>query len=122
MAASDLKDSISIVSSDGLRGEKQGNIDYAHVEKDSEGVDRIIEKGVKKGNFDNPLEGLTHEELFTLVDQFTAENGLGHENEIMRKGALLAQKGHLNLRIFPSSLKRRRIASDLNATTSGVSP
>lgn len=92
MAASDLKDSISIVSSDGLRGEKQGNIDYAHVEKDSEGVDRIIEKGVKKGNFDNPLEGLTHEELFTLVDQFTAENGLGHENEIMRKGALLAQR------------------------------
>ena len=41
--------------------------------------------------FENPLSGLSREQLFSDVDKFCTENGLADHIEDFRKGALVAQ-------------------------------
>lgn len=43
---------------------------------------------------ENVLAGLSKEQLYAEVDDFTSKHGLEEHNEAFRKGALLAQKPH----------------------------
>lgn len=44
--------------------------------------------------FNNPLQGMTEEEVIADVDKFVEEKGLGDHREDFRKGALLARVLH----------------------------
>jgi hypothetical protein len=50
--------------------------------------------GAQAAKLQNVLHGLSKEQIFAEVDQFTLEHGLGEYNAIFRKGALLAQRPH----------------------------
>ena len=65
--------------------EKKGSVGGFGVDSDAVPRDKL------NAMFENPLAGISREQLFADVDKFCNDNGLSEYNEVFRKGALVAQ-------------------------------
>lgn len=71
-----------------------------HVEKKNDNVGgyvadtEVVPRSKLNALFENPLAGISKEQLFEDVDEFCSKFNLMEHNEAFRKGALVAQSPH----------------------------